>query len=150
MADPEDKSNFTYYISLSWPITIPLRYFCFLCSANFTVLLSIERYNAICKGISTSQLTDSLKKTKIYISLVVLFSFIVNCPIFLKRSWKRNATGKIEIAYYRGISKELFVEVYETWCWIFLHLVFPFICLVIFNSLILKQVKIDISMYDLP
>ena len=147
MVDPEDDNDFSYYIKLTWPISIPLRYFFYLCSEYFTILLTLERYIVIChptlaQTFRGPHISDSLKKTKIYIGGVVLFSFLINCPVFLKRSWKEGKNGKIEIDYYRGISKELFVEVYETWCWIFFHLVLPLVCLIVFNSLILKKVNI--------
>ena len=81
-----DQSDFSKAIQLSWPIMIPLRYIFYSCSAYLTVLLTLNRYIVLCQP-KFSHHMESLKKTKIFIGCVIFFSFLLNFPVFLKRSW---------------------------------------------------------------
>ena len=142
------QSEFSKAIELSWPIMIPLRYIFYSCSAYLTVLLTLNRYIVLCQP-KFSHHMESLKKTKIFIGCVIFFSFMLNFPVFLKRSWGYDEDESIIIKYYDIFPKDeagnpeahTFVTVYETWIWIFFNLVLPLGCLLIFNSLLLNKVE---------
>ena len=138
-----DQSDFSKAIQLSWPIMIPLRYIFYSCSAYLTVLLTLNRYIVLCQP-KFSHHMESLKKTKIFIGCVILFSLLLNFPVFLKRSWGYDDNESIIIKYYIIFSEDqshTFENVYETWIWIFFNLVLTLGCLLIFNSLLLNKVN---------
>ena len=127
---------------------IPFRYIFYSCSEYLTVLLTLNRYIVVCQP-KFSQHMESLKKTKIFIGCVIFFSFMLNFPVFLKRSWGYDEDESITIKYYNIFPKDeagkpeadTFVTVYETWIWIFFNLILPLGCLLIFNALLLNKVK---------
>ena len=143
-----NQSEFSKAIQLSWPIMIPLRYIFYNCSEYLTVLLTLNRYIVMCQP-KFSHHMESLKTTKILIGCVILFSFMINIPVFLKRSWGYDDYESLTVKYYiiLGDETETFVTVYETWIWIFFNLILPLGCLLIFNSLLLNKVgHLTISM----
>ena len=137
-----EESEFSKAIQLSWPLMIPFRYIFYTCSEYLTVLLTLNRYIVVCQP-KFSHHMESLKTTKISIGCVIFFSFLLNFPVFLKRSWGYENDEGITIKYYNIFSKDeahTFEIVYETWIWIFFNLVLPLGCLLIFNSLLLNKV----------
>ena len=140
----DDQSEFSKDIQLSWPLMIPFRYIFYSCSEYLTVLLTLNRYIVVCQP-KFSHHMESLKKTKIFIGCVIFFSFLLNFPVFLKRSWGYgdDQDESIAVKYYSIFSsdgRKTFETVYETWIWIFFNLILPLGCLLIFNSLLLNKV----------
>ena len=150
----DDQSEFSKDIQLSWPIMIPFRYIFYSCSEYLTVLLTLNRYIVVCQP-KFSHHMESLKKTKIFIGCVIFFSFLLNFPVFLKRSWGYgdDQDESIIVKYYSIFSNDetkifLFETVYETWIWIFFNLILPLGCLLTFNSLLLNKVRQLINKFE--
>ena len=129
---------------ITWPIMIPIRYFLYQCSAYFTVLLSLERYLSVCKQHSVP-----FKRIKIYIGLIVLFSFLYNFPICFERWYEWDKDNKEYKIFYTRLRKkdeligQLYTQVYETYMYNIFYIALPLVCLIVFNILIVKKVCLN-------
>ena len=120
---------------------IPIKYFLYQCSAYFTVLLSLERYLSVCKQHSVP-----FKRIKIYIGLIVLFSFLYNFPICFERWYEWDKDNKEYKIFYTRLRKKneligkLYTQVYETYMYNIFFIALPLVCLIVFNILIVRKV----------
>ena len=66
-----------------YPILYPINWISYSTGIYMTVLLTLERYYAVCilRG------TPNLKKTKIVIMCVCIFSMLYNLPHFFEEKW---------------------------------------------------------------
>ena len=68
---------------LFYPILYPINWISYSTGIYLTVLLTLERYYAVCilRG------TPNLKKTKIVILCVYIFAILYNLPHFFEEKW---------------------------------------------------------------
>ena len=124
--------------------------FTFTGSNFLTVLLSIERYLVVCKGKKLE-----LKKTLYSIGFISLFAFIYALPFILSFQWEIDENGLIVAEKGKLACNKIFVLVYGFYLNNILRLILPMICLIVFNILILREVKTwinfdNFNMYVLP
>ena len=110
--------------------------FTFTGSNFLTVLLSIERYLVVCKGKKLE-----LKKTLYYIGFISLFALIYALPFLLSFKWGIDENGLIVAEKAKLACNKIFVLVYGFYLNNILRLILPMICLIVFNILILREVK---------
>ena len=66
-----------------YPVRYPINWISYSAGIYLTVLLTLERYYAVCilRGI------PNLKKTKIVIACVCIFAMLYNFPHFFEEKW---------------------------------------------------------------
>ena len=88
----------------------------------------------------------TIKKIKIYIGLIVLFSFLYNFPICFERWYEWDNENKEYKMFYTRLRKknepigELYRQVYETYMYNIFYIALPLVCLIVFNILIVRKV----------
>ena len=124
-----------FHIQDDYPFVYPFVHISYSGSIFMVILVSFERYLAVCQG---TQLT--IPKAKFYIGVVTIVSILVNIPSMLVYKWSEGHTKLTDMA-----CDELFIKYYITY---FLNLtlrfIFPTISLIGFNVLIYQKVN-DIS-----
>ena len=144
-------AKFSEYIRLTWPITTPLRYFAITCSVHLTVLLTMERYFAVCQPTFAKKCFMKLQpclKTKTLVKLIFLFCFLYNIPRSIEYVWISEENG-IELEAYL-LKNQTYKIVYKTWMYLFTIFILPLMSLAIFNVLIFKKVTCIVLLSPMP
>ena len=126
-----------FHIQDDYPFVYPFVHISYSGSIFMVILVSFERYLAVCQG---TELT--IPKAKFYIGVVTIVSVLVNIPSMLVYKWSDGHTKLTDMA-----CDELFIKYYITY---FLNLtlrfIFPTVSLIGFNVLIYQKVN-DIAYY---
>ena len=117
------------------PLYYPFSINAYTGSIFFTILVSFERYMAVCR-----KKTLTIKKTKVYILSVILFNIIYCLPSFLVLKWEtKNDTTTVN--YTELECNNTFRTLYYMVLNAFFRFIVPSVCLVTFKTLIYKKVK---------
>ena len=130
-----------FHIKDDYPFVYPFVHISYSGSIFMVILVSFERYLAVCQG---TELT--IPKAKFYIGVVTIFSVLVNIPSMLVYKWSDGHTKLTDLA-----CNESFIKYYITYFLnIFLRGIFPTVSLIGFNVLIYKKVNyITNTYYDI-
>ena len=126
--------------SKAYPVVQPIFWAAYTSGVYTMILLSIERYFAICQRKFLS-----LKDIKIYSACIVLMSIIYCIPTCWENTWETkefpsgNFTVPAKTDLFRDKSSAFF-RIYKLGGGLIVHLLIPFISLVPFNFLIIKKV----------
>ena len=107
----------------------------YIFSCYLTIILTLERYVAICKPHWVRSQTHMIKKTKIAIWCVTVFSILYNVPRFFENKWKNGTLEKVLLA------DKTYKMVYKTWMYFVFAFSLPCVILIIFNILVIKKVQ---------
>ena len=101
-----------------------------------TILLSYERYMAVCKGKKLES-----KKILTYISIVCISAVIYGSPTLWMYKWDYSQNGEIISKWTKLACNKTFLIIYLVFLNIIIRLILPIVCLIVFNILIFKQVS---------
>ena len=105
----------------------------YICSIYLTILLTIERYIAICHQSKAYLISKS--KTKRYIVCVVFFSLIWNFPKCFFYKWKNGHFINTNLFH-----NKIFKNVYIFWGHAIIEFCLPLTLLIILNSFLVLKV----------
>ena len=123
-------------IEIVYPLCYPIGNISYMGSLYLTVLLSFERYMAICHRTNITK-----RKTLEYIVYVFLFVLIFCLPTFSIWKWEYD-NGILKAEPTNLLYDKTFNILYFTVLNGGFRSVLPTLCLLVFNSLIYKEVKI--------
>ena len=121
-------------IHFVFPIMVPLNGFAYMCSTYLTVLLTFERYIAICHPYKVNLISKG--KTWKYIRIIILFAFVWNIPKCIAYEWKDGYAVETRIAL-----SWMFLKGYLLWGSGIVKFVIPLLLLVTLNVFVVKEVK---------
>ena len=101
-----------------------------------TILLSYERYMAVCKGKKLES-----KKILTYISIVCISAVIYGSPTLWMYKWDYSQNGEIISKWTKLACNKTFLMIYLVFLNIIFRLILPIVCLIVFNILIFKKVS---------
>ena len=132
-----------YPRDLYWPVIFPVSSSTYIGKAYLTVLLTLERFIAVCYPQKSSSLF-SLGRTKIYIGFISLFSFMYTVPRIFELKWEENK-GNISEANpsklcRRNLPDSFYYRFYVIWLTFGIQFFLPLLCLITFNTLLIRQV----------
>ena len=133
--------GFSKSITLGTPVLLPLRNFAYICSIYFIILLTTERYIAICHQHKTYLI--SRRKTIKYIGYVILFSLVWNIPAFFIFKWGKDHNGIHYVTKTDLANHTIFKMVYINWLHATIKFFIPMTLLIILNSLSILEVIIN-------
>ena len=100
-----------------------------------TILLSYERYMAVCKGEKLES-----KKILTYISIVCIAAVIYGLPTLWMYKWDYDQNGEVMSKWTELACNKTFLMIYLVFLNIIIRLILPIVCLIVFNILIFKKV----------
>lgn len=131
----ESISTYEAYKAIHYvlPIIVPLNGFAYLSSTYLTVVLTFERYIAICHPYKVNCISRG--KTRRFVGSVIIFAMIWNIPKCFAYTWKNGRTVETKMA-----QSWTFMKVYLLWGHGIVKFVIPLSLLVIFNWFIVREV----------
>ncbi|XP_050734293.1 FMRFamide receptor-like [Eriocheir sinensis] len=126
------------------PIIFPLALIAQTGSVYLTVTVTIERYIAVCRPLR-ARLLCTYGRAKVYVMCVAIFSIVYNLPRFWEVSTKECIISKDEsmrIVIPTVLRRNPFyIEIYIMWLYLLVMYLVPFLCLMIFNFFIYREVR---------
>ncbi|KAG0710790.1 FMRFamide receptor [Chionoecetes opilio] len=126
------------------PIVFPLALIAQTGSVYLTVTVTIERYIAVCRPLRARVLC-TYGRAKIYVMSVAFFSVVYNLPRFWEVSTQEciieeDETMRIVIPTKLRLNS-FYIEIYIMWLYLLVMYLVPFLCLMIFNFFIYREVR---------
>ena len=121
---------------LEYPITYPIGHMAYTGSIYMTVLLSFERYVAVCK-----KKLITVKKTISFMICVTLFAICFDLPKFGVYKYAKTEDGVTIGKTTELICNNIFVIVYLSVLQLCVTFIFPTFCLIVSNIFIFKEVS---------
>lgn len=130
-----DKYEFRSSIDLTSPLMEPTKGVAYTCSIYLTILLTIERYIAICHQRKLAHMI-SRRKTTMYIGWVILFSVLWNLPKCFIYKFENGQVLKNDIA-----RSNIFKNIYIAWGHGIVQFFIPLTLLIVLNLFLLIKVR---------
>ncbi|XP_063867233.1 FMRFamide receptor-like isoform X2 [Scylla paramamosain] len=126
------------------PIIFPLALIAQTGSVYLTVTVTLERYIAVCRPLRARVLC-TYGRAKIYVMSVAFLSILYNLPRFWEVTTKEcftddEKTLRIVIPTQLRLNS-FYIEFYIMWLYLFVMYLVPFLCLMIFNFFIYREVR---------
>ena len=115
-------------------LTMAILYMSGLCSTLFILNMTFERFYSIIKPHKAASL-NTVKRAKITIACIILFSTTFNCPHFFITSQR----GKECIPF--GKASSSIIGQFYHWFSMVLNFAVPFVLLLIMNSFIIHKIR---------
>ena len=125
---------FQNHLTQTW--RFPVDVMAYTTSTYLTVLVSVERYLAVCR-----KKVISIKKTKFYIIYVIVFAICMGLPLLWVYKYEETKDGVTHLALTELGCNKTFRIVYLFVVQICQNLILPTLCLIVFNILIFKEVS---------
>lgn len=134
-----------YVFSFTTPIMYPIALITQTTSIYMITIVTLERYLAVCHPLRACALC-TYGRVKIYLTVCVCFALIFNMPRFWEFVTVTYQVPNTTIGVHCVKASPLrnnhtYIHVYKHWIYLIVNALIPFLPLVIFNSLIFRQVK---------